>query len=111
MNTNEPSEDDKPLRKVLSEWRVNVALPPHFQEQVWKQIENAEMRSPNLWMMIWKRVAAMLPRPAFATAYIAALVLIGIAAGYQQGQLKTEHVKSDMQARYVQMVDPYKTPR
>ena len=111
MNSNEPFEYDKPLRKILSEWRVNAALPPRFQERVWKRIENAEMQSPNLWTAIWKRLAAMLPRPAFAAAYIAALVLIGAAAGYQQGQSKTEQVKSDMQARYVQMVDPYKTPR
>ena len=111
MNSNDPFEDDKPLRKILSEWHVNAALPPRFQEDVWKRIGNAEMRAPNFWTMIWGRMAASLARPAFAAAYLAMLLLIGAIAGRQEGQSKTEHVRSDMQARYIQMVDPYKTPR
>ncbi|HEV2319891.1 MAG TPA: hypothetical protein VGV18_09085 [Verrucomicrobiae bacterium] len=111
MNSNGPFEDDKSLRKILSEWHVNAALPPRFQEQVWKRIEDAEMRAPNLWTMIWVRTVAIFNRPAFAVAYLAMVLLIGAIAGHQQGQSKTEQVRSDMQARYVQMVDPYKIPR
>jgi hypothetical protein len=111
MNSNGPFEDDKPLRKLLSEWRVNARLPARFQEQVWKRIENTELQTPNLWTLIWNRMGATLTRPAFTVAYLAMLLLIGALAGHQQGQSKTERVRSDMQARYIQMVDPYRTPR
>lgn len=111
MNSKEPFEDDKPLRKILGEWRVNAVLPPRFQETVWKRIENAETRAPRLWTMIRDRMAGMLTRPAFAVAYVAMLLVIGTITGREQGQSKTDQVKSDMQTRYIQMVDPYQAPR
>lgn len=111
MNNKGPFEDDKPLRKLLSEWRINATVPPRFQEQVWKRIGNAEIRAPNVRTMVWSRMLAALTRPPIAAAYLSILLLIGAIVGHQQGQSKTERVRSDMQSRYVQMVDPYKTPQ
>ena len=114
MNSNEPFEHDKPLRKILSEWHVNAALPPRFQEHVWKRIESAQGRVPvsraiTSALSAW--LSATLTRPAVATAYVVVLLLVGVTIGHQQGESKVEHIKSDLKARYIQMVDPYKTPR
>jgi hypothetical protein len=111
MNSNQPSENDKPLRKVLSEWKVDATLPPRFQERVWERIKNSEGLKPSIWLLAWKRFLTRLTRPAFATAYMIIFLLVGVSAGCESSQSKTAHIKSDLQARYVQMVDPYKTPR
>ena len=112
MNRNQPFENDKPLRKVLSEWQVDAALPPRFQEGVWERIGNFEKQfAPSAWTAAWKRFATLLTRPAFTTAYLTIFLLIGVSAGCERGESKTAHIKSDLQARYVQMVDPYQAPR
>jgi len=95
----------------LSEWRTDAALPPRFQEQVWERIASAEAaHQPSLFATV-RWLAALLMRPSVATAYAMILLLIGITAGCQQGQTKSESIKSQLQTRYVQMVDPYQTPR
>jgi hypothetical protein len=42
MNTNQPKHEDEPLRALLKEWKAKPSLPPRFQEQVWRRIEQAE---------------------------------------------------------------------
>jgi len=112
MKNNFPVENDKPVRKLLSEWRVVAKLPPRFQEGVWERIGNFEKQfAPNVWSAAWKQFATLLTRPAFATAYLTIFLLIGVSAGCERGESKTAHIKSDLQARYVQMVDPYQAPR
>jgi hypothetical protein len=112
MKNNQPFENDEPIRKLLNEWRVDAALPPRFQEQVWERIARNETKlAPTLWVVVRKWIETMMPRPVFASSYMAMLLLFGVSAGYQQGQTKAEHTISQLQARYVQMVDPYQTPR
>jgi hypothetical protein len=111
MNSNEPFERDQQLSKLLSKWRVNAALPPRFQEQVWERIDNADRQSSSVWMSIWNLMTIEAARPTFAVAYVALLISVGVIAGGNRGHSKAEHVKSDMQLRYIQMVDPYQTPR
>ncbi len=112
MNNKPPFEDGEPLGKLLREWRVDAPLPPRFQERVWGQIAKAEARlGPSWWVLAQQWVETTLPRPALATAYLATLLLLGMGAGYQQGHMTAAHAKSESQARYIQMVDPYQTPR
>jgi hypothetical protein len=49
--------------------------------------------------------------PAFAVAYVAALLLAGIGTGYWQTRSLTSRVEGDLGTRYVQSVDPYQKPR
>ena len=35
-------DPDEPLDAVLRGWKVDSALPPRFQEQVWRRIARAE---------------------------------------------------------------------
>jgi hypothetical protein len=115
MNTNEPGNQDDTLRKVLKEWRADAALPPRFQEAVWRRIERAEpvptpaAPSPRAVIVHW--IGTMLPRPALATSYVAVLLTVGVTAGWAQARQETARVKGELGERYVRVLDPYQTPR
>lgn len=111
MKETNPSEDDKALSRLLRQWKVDASLPPHFGQQVWRRIELVETRRATAhspWAAVRDWIAAMLPRPALAVAYVAVLLAAGAGVGWTQAQHETSHVSSQLSARYVQLVDPYK---
>jgi hypothetical protein len=114
MNTIPPNENDPALRAVLREWKPASSLPPRFQEQVWQRIERAEAKA-NLPALAWDRlqewIAAMLPRPALALAYVTVLLVVGATLGWNQARVETTRVTSELGARYAQAVDPYQPTR
>jgi protein-S-isoprenylcysteine O-methyltransferase Ste14 len=115
MKANEPGDHEEALRRVLKEWRVGAALPPHFQEGVWRRIEQAERApapiAPSAWAVIAHWIGTMLPRPALAASYVAILLAIGATAGWAQAHQETRRVKNELGERYVRVLDPYQTPR
>ena len=109
------SENPEPLRKVLREWRVTEPLPPRFLEGVWRSIQQAEAKAmpattTTLWSLCKAWLAAALPRPAVATAYLGVLLVAGMATGYWQARQTTARWDNELGARYVQSVDPYQKP-
>jgi hypothetical protein len=114
MKTNHPRHEDAPLRALLKEWKATPSLPLSFQEQVWRRIERAEAQpiiSVPLWTVWTNWIAAVLPRPALATAYVAVFLAIGATLGWAQARHETERVSGNLSARYVRSVDPYQAPR
>ena len=115
MKTNEPGNHDEALRKVLKEWRTNAALPPGFQEAVWRRIERADSApaptAPSVWTVIAHCIGTVLPRPALATAYVAMLLAVGVTAGWAQARQETARVKGQLGERYVRVLNPYQAPR
>ena len=113
MKTNEPRDRDEPLRKLLKEWRSDAALPPRFEEAVWRRIE-AESPSATAetsgWTILTRWISTMLPKPAVAASYFAVVLAIGISAGWSQAREETERVKDELAERYVRVLDPYQTP-
>lgn len=106
-NTNTPR-----LRALLKEWKQEASLPPRFQEQVWRRIERAEaapVPSVSLATVFANWLTNLLPRPALATAYVAALLVIGASVGWSQARQETARVRGELSARYAQAVDPYQT--
>jgi len=109
------SENPEPLRKVMREWRVTEPLPPRFQEGVWRKIQQAESSgtpatTTTLWSVCKAWLAAALPRPAVAVAYLSVLLVAGMTAGYWQARQTTAHLDDELGSRYVQSVDPYQKP-
>ena len=102
MNSTPP--DDPQLRGLIREWKPGTALPPRFQEAVWRRIERADtarVRSLSGW---WERLAEQLLRPKWATAGLLAVVLLGGISGFTAG---TDQARHEAQSRYVAAVDPY----
>ena len=114
MNTNQPRHEDEALRALLKEWKATPDLPPGFQCRVWRRIEQAEAQpisSVSLWTVWTNWIAAVLPRPALATAYVAVFLAIGATVGWAQARHETERVSGHLSTRYVRSVDPYQAPR
>ena len=94
---------------MLRRWKVDTALPPRFQDAVWKQIERSENQE-SLWTLALRRIAEALARPSLATGYVAFLLLMGAGAGYWQARSANAQADESLSARYVRMVDPYQMP-
>jgi hypothetical protein len=106
MNQDRQNPEDESLSRVLREWKVQVSLPPRFQEQVWRRIDHREEQAP-AWRAALKRFTDALARPALATSYVGILLAAGLLAGYWQARVTRSHNEEAMGARYVQMMDPY----
>ena len=95
------------LEQTLQEWRVTTPLPPRFQEQVWKRIERADVPSVSVLDALRAWFAVTFTRPAFAVAYVSVLLVFGLAFGFVQANAKAAHLDRQLEARYVQSIDPY----
>jgi hypothetical protein len=112
MTTDEPNDRDDALRKLLKEWRMETSVPLRFEEQVWRRIERAQLPSPpSLRLVIAHWIGAVLPRPALATSYVAALLVVGLTTGWAQAHQANTHVRDELSQRYVRVLDPYLAPR
>jgi hypothetical protein len=78
-------EKDQKLSQLLQGWKVDVALPPRFEERVWRSIAHAEAEAPvSWWKGVQNWVQSAMPRPALAVAYTVILLAVGGMAGYWQ---------------------------
>jgi hypothetical protein len=112
MKTDKPDHRDDALRNVLKEWHSDAALPPRFQENVWRCIQLAQAQTaPSLWAAVAHWIGTMLPRPAMASAYVAILLVVGATAGWTQAHHTNVRVANELGARYVQQLDPYQAVR
>jgi hypothetical protein len=114
MKPNQEPDDDKRLGAVLGEWSVDNPLPSRFQDAVWQRIAQAEVRPESaFWAGLIRLVEVVLPRPKFAFAFVAILMVLGVAGGAVTARVKSSHLDETLRARYVQTVDPYRaeTPR
>ena len=103
--------NDEPLNRILQQWRVTTPLPPRFGEQVWKRIERAETPGVSLAEAARAWFAAAFARPAFAFAYVTVLLMIGHTVGALQASQTTVRWEQELEARYVQSIDPYQKGR
>lgn len=99
MNT--PNQDlaDGKLSSLLRKSRPVPALPPRFQESVWRRIESPELSRPAVtWI---ETVASLLLRPRFAVATAGTLLLLGVLLGSLNG---VASARQTAQQRYVATV-------
>jgi hypothetical protein len=95
---------DEKLGTFLRTSRTSPALPPRFQENVWRRIEDAEAPVASGRTATWlEALVALVLRPRFAYAAVAALMLGGILLGAHSGAQTARH---DAEARYVASVAP-----
>jgi hypothetical protein len=94
--------DDAPISALLRQARVSPGLPPRFQQNVWRRIEDAEVPAKfESWL---DALAALILRPRFALAAAAVLLLAGVLAGTFDGRQLARH---DAEMNYVASVAPH----
>ena len=96
--------DDARLGALLRESRPTPSLPPRFQENVWRRVEQAAASGAVTESGRWlNAVANWLVRPRLAFAVATMLVLVGVGLGLNHG---VQQARADAQARYVAAVAP-----
>jgi hypothetical protein len=102
MKENNNNSDDPQISALLRESRVSPGLPPRFQQNVWRRIEDAEAPAkPASWL---DALAALILRPRFAVAAAAVLLLAGVSTGTLEGRQLARH---DAQMNYLAAVAPH----
>lgn len=95
---------DEKLGSLLRESRTFPALPPRFQQNVWRRIEDAEASVQSSEAGTWlEALVALILRPRFAYATVAVLMLAGISLGAYSGAQTARH---NAEVRYVASVAP-----
>jgi|SRR5579859_6276922 len=108
MKQNQEPEDDRALQQILRGWMVDDPLPPRFQEQVWQKIARAEAASPlGFWTLLTRLMEVVLPQPKVAYSYVAALLVLGLAAGAWAAEKQNNRMQASLGSHYLQVVDPY----
>jgi hypothetical protein len=95
---------DAKLSTLLRASRVAPALPPRFQEGVWRRIEEAAAPVKVTGGVTW--LDALVPlvlRPRFALATATVLIVAGALLGVRDGN---QMAHQDAQARYLAVVAP-----
>lgn len=93
--------DDPQISALLREARLSPGLPPRFQQNVWRRIEDAEAPEKSVsWLDAF---TSLILRPRFALAAAAVVLLAGVLAGTLQGRQVARH---DAQMQYVASVMP-----
>jgi hypothetical protein len=95
---------DAKLGALLRASRVAPALPPRFQENVWRRIEDAEAPVPSTSGLSWlDALAALVLRPRFALATVTVLIVAGALLGVRVG---SQIARRDAQTQYLAAVAP-----
>ena|SRR5579863_2504054 len=93
---------DPQLGLLLRDSRPAPALPPRFQQSVWRRIEDSEAPPK---MSSWLDVIAnLILQPRFAAVAAAIILLAGIFVGVLEGR---QIVRHDAQMNYLASVMPH----
>jgi hypothetical protein len=112
MKPIDPIEKNDPLGRTLQQWKVDIALPRRFGDEVWRRIALAEgRREPSWWRDLFHSVEAAFRRPVLAISYVVILLLAGLGIGFNQARQQSARMDAALGSRYVQSVDPYQAPR
>jgi hypothetical protein len=106
MNKENINPNDAKLGALLREAFRNVgpALPPRFQEGVWRRIEEAAAPVKATGGIAWlDALVTLVLRPRFALATATVLIVAGALLGVREGN---QMAKQDAQARYLAVVAP-----
>ena len=101
MKENHLHPNEARFSALLRASRPSPALPPRFQENVWRRIEDAEApEKPESWL---DAIAMLVMRPRFAVVTAAVLVLAGVLLGTFEGRQAARH---EAQMNYLALVAP-----
>jgi hypothetical protein len=104
------ASEDQSLRKALDQWKIDKPLPPRFQQEVWRRLDQ-KTRTPTVWKawQIW--LESIFAKKSVALSYITVLLLAGLTVGYFQGKAHERSWREQWAQQYVQSLDPEQRPR
>lgn len=96
-----------PLDAALEALRVSTPPQPEsVQREVWRRIAHGEQSAVPETMPWWHRLEAAFARPAFAAAFVAACLLLGLfLAEMRVTRLQAERTAA-LEQSYLRLVDP-----
>ncbi len=96
-----------PLESALEALRL--ATPPQpesVQREVWRRIAHGEQAGQSIDLPWWRRLESAFTHPAFATAFVAACLLLGLfLAEVRLTHLERERTAA-LEQSYLQLIDP-----
>ena len=102
MKKQDHPESDPQLSSLLRESRPAPALPPRFEQNVWRRIEDAEApEKTGSWL---DAVANFILRPRFAVTAAAVILVAGVLIGVMEGR---QMALQDAQMNYLASVMPH----
>lgn len=103
MTKHNPNPHDAKLAGLLRGSRAAPPLPPRFQENVWRRIENTEANKIPTAANWLDTLASLILRPRLAFAIAAVVLLAGVGLGWNKGQTMARY---EAQSRYLASVAP-----
>ena len=104
MNKENINPNEARLGTLLRASRPAPTLPPHFQEGVWRRIEEAAAPVKAPGDLTWlDALVTLVLRPRFTLATVTVLMVAGALLGMREG---SQMAKQDAQARYLAVVAP-----
>lgn len=86
--------------------RATPAQPDSVQHEVWRRIAHGEQTTAAATGPWWQRIEAAFSRPAFAAAFIAASLLLGLfLAEMRLTRVQTERTAA-LERSYLRLIDP-----
>ena len=100
--------NDQQLDQVLCEWKATPRTPVDFRARVWERIaEQQEAREQSLVVQFQRWLGSLFLKPAPIVALAAVTLTLGAGAGWWKGTADREEAWHELEARYVQSIDPY----
>lgn len=96
-----------PLESALDALRTSTpAQPESVQHEVWRRIAHGEHAAPPESLPWWHQLEAAFSRPAFAAAFVAACLLLGLfLAEIRLTRLHAERTAA-LEQSYLSLIDP-----
>ena len=91
--------------ELLKKWKLDESTPTNFNAVVWRRIE--ERRPVSIAAVIGQWVNELFAKRAVAVAYLSLTVVLGLATAQVQASKVLRDREREVQARYLQSVDPY----
>jgi hypothetical protein len=91
--------------ELLKKWSVDASVPTNFNSVVWRRIEDRRRVSVADAIGLW--MSELFAKRAVTVAYLSMAVVVGLTVAQVQSSKVLQERESQLQARYVQSVDPY----
>jgi hypothetical protein len=94
-----------PLDPLFARWREDTpTLPRSVTAEVWQRIERAESSRP--FQGVFGRIELAFSRPAFAAAFVAACVLLGLFLAETRLSDAYARRSAELERSYLHLLDP-----